>query len=195
LERKKSVAEEIVKFKGAAWKPITEFVKMKFGEDGFRRVLESVSPECREIASAKILVNSWYDLRLVEEFIAQADRVLGTGDLGMAGDMGRYSAEFGIKTIYKIFMKVGTPEFVLKRCSTIWKRYYSRGEMKLIHLEPGHVIVRLTDMGIVSRVLCARVTGWMKKTLAMTGAKGTTVEHTVCTSRGDPHCEWQGRWH
>ena len=189
------MSEEMVKLKGAAWKPITEFVKKKFGEDAFARVLEQVSPECREIASGKILVNTWYDLQLIEEFITQADRLLGAGDLSIAREMGIYSAEFGIKTIYKIFMKVGTPEFVLKRCGSIWRRYYTRGEMKLIHLEDGRVTVRLTELGYVSRVLCKRVTGWMEKVLAMTGAKDPQVEHTACPARGDPYSEWQGRWH
>ncbi len=180
--------------KGAAWKPIVKFVKVTFGEDPLSKVLESVSPECRTIASETILVNSWYDMSLIEEFISAADRLLGTGDLTIARKMGQYSAEFGIKTVYKIFMKVGSPEFVIKKAPVIWKRYYSRGDLNLVEFEKGHVILRLTDMGQISKVTCVRVTGWMETTLRMSGAKDSVVEHISCKIRGDSHEEWEGRW-
>jgi len=188
------VAEEKLKFKGAGWKPIIEFVKVTFGEEGFNRVLESVSPECREIANGWVLISSWYDMQLIEEFIKATDRLLGKGDLDIARKMGRYSAEFGIKTVYKFLMKVGTPGFVLKRAPIIWSRYYSKGKLQIVLLKPGHAILRLTDMGTLSEVTCVRVTGWMEMTMKMSGAKNPSVEHISCPSRGDSFEEWEGRW-
>ncbi len=188
------MSEKKLNLKGAAWKPIVKFVKVTFGNEAFTRVLESVSPPCREIASETILVNNWYEMSLIEEFISTADKLLGSGDLTIARKMGQYSAEFGIKTVYKVFMKVGTPEFVIKRAPVIWNRYYSKGKLEALVLEKGHVVLRLTDIGSISKVTCVRVTGWMEMTLKMSGAINSVVQHISCQSRGGSFEEWEGRW-
>ena len=188
------MTKDTLKLKGAAWKPIIAYVTAMFGEEALKRVLDSVSPECYEIAHERVLVNNWYDIHLIEEFITAADRILGTGDLDIARKMGAYSAEFGIKSVYKIFMKVGTPTFVLKRAPLIWNRYYSRGEAEMRTLQAKQAVLRLTDMGPLSAVTCIRVTGWMETTLRLTGAKNAKVEHVSCPNRGDAYEEWEAHW-
>ena len=47
-------------------------------------------------------------------------------------ELGRYSAEISLKGIYKIFLKISSPNFVLARASNVFNTYYNPGIVEII---------------------------------------------------------------
>jgi hypothetical protein len=42
--------------------------------------------------------------------------------------------------------------------------------------------------------LCARLHGWMHRTLDLAGAKNLRSTHSTCVHRGDAVCRFEGTW-
>jgi hypothetical protein len=41
---------------------------------------------------------------------------------------------------------------------------------------------------------CARILGWMERTVEMAGARNLRSSHSRCVHRGDPVCRFEGSW-
>ena len=183
-----------VKVKGAAIKACVQFVIETYGRKRLAEVFAVCSAETREDFEAQVLVSAWYPVEHFEDFVVAADRLLGKGDLQLAAEMGRFSASYGVNVVYKLVMRIGTPEFAMRKGSAFWGRYYNSGRMEMVSLGKGHGAYRLYDFGYMSDVFCIRISGWMERFTELTGVDSVRVEHTLCTRRGDPYCEWQGHW-
>jgi len=114
------------KVKGSTVLPRLEYIKQKGGD--LEKVLALVNPGFSREVKKGILLNTWYDFDGYLELSGAADRVMGKGDLAMVWDMGRFSAEYAFKGIYKMFYKIGTPEWVMKMGMSVWKQYYDTGK-------------------------------------------------------------------
>lgn len=182
------------KIKGPGPRAIVQWVKDNHGEEGVARLWDVLHPATQKMVEEGPLVTNWYPLPVFEEFVAAADRILGSGDLSVAYEMGKFSAYYGMKTVYKIFLKVGSPEFVLKKSANIWSRYFNRGRMQAQQIEDKHWILELHDFDYTSEVFCPRVTGWIQGVADLSGAKQGQVSHTNCRCKGDPNCIWTLRW-
>ncbi len=183
-----------VNLKGAAFKAIVEYVRNHYGDEGLQRVLDQVAPEIRDSLGLGVLITNWYPIEYVEEFIGKADKIHGRGDLQMAAEMGRFSANFGMNVIYRTVIRVGSPEFALGKAAMMWSRYYDSGKLTTLSLEKGSIALQLNDFNYKSEIMCTRVTGWMGRFVEMTGAHSPKVVHEKCVNRGDAFCEWRARW-
>ena len=95
--------------KGAALVSTIAYIKLKHGEEGFEKVLSKMSEEDREILSEPIMEPIWYPFRLYVNLTQKVDQVFGIGDLSLVREVGAFGADHDLKTIYKIFYKLGSP--------------------------------------------------------------------------------------
>ena len=116
---------------GTALKSLVLFVKKSFGDEGFSKWLNSLSGEAKSILSSQILSSNWYNLKT---FLDEPTRAICTlfydGKTEGAVDAGRYSAEEGLKGIYKFFVKLGSAKFLFEKASTILPTYYRPSKME-----------------------------------------------------------------
>ena len=83
------------------------------------------------------MANNWYSFReMMVEPTAKMCELFYHGDARGAWEAGKYSADFGLTGFYKIFVKVGSPDFILKRASTIMAGYYSPCQLGVIRKRP-----------------------------------------------------------
>ena len=184
-----------VEVKGTAIITIPPFIKERFGEAGLKQWTDALTPEAREVYPASVLASSWYPLK---EFLIQPLRrmcdLFYAGDLKGARESGRFSADYSLKGIYKIFVKLGSPEFMLRRAGTILPIYYNPSEMKVVECRKGHGIMQITRFPDMDHVLEIRIAGWMERAIEISGGKQPDIKITRSLTTGDSLSEFLATW-
>jgi hypothetical protein len=183
-----------VEIKGTALNSIERYVREHFGEDGWRSVLADLPAVDRSRLDTGILVSAWYPFALFLALVRVVGARFGSDRPRLHHEMGRAAAEYGLTTLYKIFFRVGSPQFIVSRAAKVWRTYYTSGEMTAPVSEKGHAVVELAGFAEPARELCERLPGFFERTIELSGGKDVELVHTVCANRGGNVCRFEGRW-
>jgi hypothetical protein len=110
----------MARVKGSAVLSTLRYVREKYGEGAVDGILASLPEEDRQAIGTSPLVSAWYPMPVFLRFMEEAERQLGPKDPELARNMGRASAEYGLSTVYKVFFKVGSPEFIIGRATRVF---------------------------------------------------------------------------
>ena len=184
-----------MKVKGSAVSTLPLFIKKNFGEDGFQKWLVSLSPEAQRVFEKNVLSVGWFPLKqtLVEPTQKICD-LFYNGDTKGAWDSGRFSAEQGLKGVYKVFIKLGSAAFITKKASTILPTYYEPSEMQVADLQANSTVIHITRFDEPSEIIDNRIGGWMEKALELSGYKTVKISITKSLAQGSPFTEFQVSW-
>ncbi len=181
-----------MKIKGRAVKSITFFVKRNFPEK-YDEWLNSLSPESRRIIR-KPQAESWHPLK--EALIEPTEKVCEVfydGDKKGAWELGRYSAEMGLRTELEIDLKY-TPVELLEHAEIILPWYYPESEMELVEKGEKSAALHMTDFSEPNEIIEMRIGGWLEKAVEMVGGEKVTVELKKSLAKGDPVTEYIITW-
>jgi len=79
--------------------------------------------------------------------------------------LGRASADANLTTIYRLFYKVGSIQWVLQRGVRLWGAHYDSGNVEVMTRGPKAAVARVRDFDTPDAVNCLSVTGWCERTL------------------------------
>jgi len=181
--------------KGTAIEILPKFIATKFGDEAVKKWIDSLSPDAKKEFSGSIFSFKWYPVKemLVEPTLKVCE-LFYKNDLSGAYDIGIYSAEYALKGIYKVFVKFGSPEFLIKKASTIMSNYYHPSTMEVADLQKNGSTLRITRFQDMHEVIEQRIKGWMIKALEISGAKNTSVNITNSLTKNDPHTDFVITW-
>jgi hypothetical protein len=181
--------------KGTAINSIPEFILKRFGKEGLNQWLNALTEGARKIYGGAILAGNWYPIKeIMVEPTRKMCELFYRGDLKGAREGGRFSAEMGLKGVYRIFVKLGSPEFLIRRASAIFTSYYQPSEMKVVSQEDRKAIVHITKFSEPSALIENRIAGWMEKALEISGCKSVKVLITQSLAKGSSHTEIIATW-
>ena len=179
--------------KGTAVVASVRYVSERFGASALAAVLKGLPDEDRRILEGGVLASSWYPVPLFLRFMQEAEKQLGAKEPDLVRRMGRASADYGVKTVYKIFFKVGSPAFIIGRAARVFGSYYDTGKLTVVDTSSGGAVLDLEGFEGAPQ-FCERIRGWMERTVELAGAKNLRAEHTLCVHRGDALCRFEGTW-
>ena len=179
--------------KGSAVIGTLRFLKERFGDEGLRETLASLDTADRQ-ALEGALVSAWYPLPLLLRLMRRAEARFGKEVPHIYRAIGAASADYGLNTVYKIFFKIGSPQFIIARASRVFSNYYQQGSMVVMETGPGFVKLELRDFADGAPEYCERIFGWMTHTMELCGARGMQASHVTCVHRGDDVCRFEGTW-
>ncbi|HXY40148.1 MAG TPA: hypothetical protein VEQ10_10770 [Vicinamibacteria bacterium] len=180
--------------KGTAVLSSLRHVRERFGEPALAGVLSALPSGDAALLSGLVLASSWYPMGCLLRFMQEAEKQLAAQEPKLLQNMGRASCDDGLKGIYKIFLKVGSPGFIIDRAARVLANYYDTGELVVVDRGERHVAVELRGLEEAGRPFCERIYGWMQRTLELTGVRNLRSAHSSCLHRGDPVCRFEGRW-
>jgi len=184
-----------VDVKGTAIISIPEFINRKFGKEGLNRWLNTLTENARKVYGCSILAGSWYPLKeIMVEPTRKMCELFYRGDLKGAWEAGRSSADFGLKGVYKIFVKFGSPEFLIRKASAIFTSYYQPSEMKVVVQEDKKAVVHITQFSEASSLIENRIAGWMERAMEISGCKNVKVSIPQSLAKGGPYTEIVVTW-
>lgn len=183
-----------MKSKGFTIKGALAFVEKTYGAEGKARLIEALDPGTREIAERVGISAEWVPFSAQVALYESIDRVFGKGDLALCWEIGRFTSESELSTINLIFLKLGKLEHWFRVASMMWGRYYSEGRLHIGNFGRETGTVLIMDFNPISEAFCRDFSGWLQRTVELSGCRNVTVEHPQCVLSGRRLCEFVGRW-
>jgi hypothetical protein len=167
-----------------------DWIKKNHGDEAVERVLASmVDSQVREIRSA-VTPSLWVPFDVFIAFVETIDQVLGRGDMGLVRPLARHSARVNLPTIYRIFYKIGSVEFIMGKAAAVWSAHYDSGSASS-HPVKGGLRIRVENLAMPHAVHCQTVLGWAEETAVMTGQRLLGSREVTCRLRGGDVCEFE----
>jgi hypothetical protein len=181
--------------KGTAVETIPMFIKKKFGEQGFQKWLQSLPPDIRKTFATNILSPLWYPLRetLIEPTVKLCE-LFYSGKPDGAVEQGRFSAEHALKGVYRLFVRLTSPETLVTKASTIMPTYYQPSCMEVVEKGSNRGVVRMTKFETPHTLVEHRIKGWMERALELTGAKSAKAEIKSSMAKGSQYTDFVVTW-
>ena len=98
------------------------------------------------------------------------------------------------QTLYKIFYRVSTPQFIFNKASRVWEVHYDSGRLVPVDETGKSMRIRIEDFAEPHRAHCLSVQGWAVRSAELSGARVTTHDEVLCRTRGDEACEMVITW-
>jgi hypothetical protein len=136
----------VANVKGSALASRVLWVQLEHGEAGYQRLLNAASADLRQSVEIGINKAKWYPFAQFVELNLLIDRSFGKGDLGLIRELGRYGADANLKTIYRLFYKVGTVHWILGRAVRLWSAHYDSGFCEVATRGPKAAVRRAIQM-------------------------------------------------
>jgi len=102
-----------------------------------------------------------------------------------AFEVGYYSAISALKGIYKIFVRVASVDFVLKKVKSIFTTYYSSGDFELINQTTNKFVFEVKGFVEGEELIFERISGWIEGVLHVISKKKYNVTHTYEKNSGN----------
>ncbi len=183
-----------MEIKGTAVKSIDQFVRYKHSER-YTEWLNALPIGSKEIFNEPILATNWYPM--VEAGVVPT-RMIGKmiygNELKGAWESGRYSADSALTGIYKVFVKVASPSYIINRASKIFSTYYTPSEVVVPSSSSHNVVVQITKFEIPDVIIEARIGGWIERALELSGCTDIKVLITMSLTNGDAYTNYEISW-
>ena len=184
-----------MEIKGVAVKSVSEFVTFNHAEM-FQEWLEKLPAQSQEIFSQSIFTSGWYPIQdaVIEPTKITAEMFFG-GDLRQAClDGGKFAADAAIRGVYKTFVKIGSPGFLISMASQAFSRYYKEARLEIVEKKAGRAVCRLINFVPPSEIMELRTIGWITRAMEICGCKDFRLNVDKSMAKGEDFCEFSATW-
>ena len=184
-----------MKVKGTIVTSVQEFIKENF-PNRYQEWIDNLTAESKSIYTNAILATEWYSYEdgLIKP-TELAAKFFNNSDVKKASwDIGRYSAEVGLRGIYKVFVLIATPQFIMKRGSKILSSFYQPSKLNVPVERSKGMDIHIIEFPIPSEVAENRIGGWIEKALEICSVKNISVTITKSLLKGDDKTVYVVDW-
>ncbi len=193
----KEELDEIMKIdgevRGDGIKSYTEFILIKEGEEGLKRLKEELVTLDFPIKLGEIKRMSFYPINFWVVLVLSIKRLFNYDDKKFQ-EMGGFQVKSSL--IIRVFMKYFfSIDRAAKELSKIWKQFFAIGEINIIELnkEKRFLSLKLSNFN-VHPISCQIILGVLMKAVEIILKGNISGEETRCVHRGDQHHEFLIKW-
>jgi hypothetical protein len=185
----------MAQFKGTIFIATQLFTEQAFGPGAVEGCLLRLDPNDRELLRG-ISAVGWYPVEPILRFHHALELVHGSGAQGfpVCERLGQFSADWAIKGILKVFVRFRSPQFLMQKNGAVWSRYHDSGRWEVTSEQATHITGRLHDFEVRDPAFCARLRGWIRGAVKVTGGRNARVSESSCRCHGADFCEFQIDW-
>ncbi len=166
-----------MEIKGTAVKSIPEFIQLNY-KSNYGKWIDSLPETSKKIMSEPIFATSWYPLMdAVVVPVQKAGDLFFKSHEEAAWALGRYSSEVALRGVYKIFLRISSPLFVLSRIDNVVSTYYRPIEAKVLDKNSKKAVMQFFNFTEAESLNMYRIAGWIEKTIEM--CANTTIKVTL----------------
>ena len=177
--------------KGTSVLATKKFVAGKFGQEGLQRLVDALPPQSRALYAEAVLASEWYPIKpalfIPTETLCRA--FYNGGDLG-AREVGAFSAEDGLRGIYRFFARMASVETLLEKTASIFHTYYTPGRMEVAERGAQRIVLRMLETDEHDGLFEVRISGWLDGALRICGNTTHTLAIGSSAARGDAATEF-----
>lgn len=160
----------------------------------WEELVASFDDETRALAIGPCLKGSWYDFARFVDLNLKSERLLGDGKLSLVRDMGRNAAVVNLPVLYRLFYKVGSPEYVLSKAASLWRQHHDTGRAEMRMIGPHAAEYALHEFATPHPTLCRSLEGFILGSLETMNMREVKIVEIRCRLRGQEACVYQGTW-
>jgi hypothetical protein len=181
--------------KGTAVKSIKEFVEDRFNPK-YNEWVDSMPESSQKIMKDAIFANNWYPMKdaAVEPTMAIAKLFYNNNIQRAALEAGRFSAEQGLKGVYKIFVRIASPNYIMERAGRVFTSYYSPSDISVLNKHDNGLTIHITKFPDPEEIIEYRIAGWCERALEFTNCKNVKANITKSLAKGDDLTEMVITW-
>ncbi|MBN1595448.1 hypothetical protein JW933_05935 [candidate division FCPU426 bacterium] len=162
----------------------------KAGSEKEQQFLERLAPELADLYQRSIHT-TWNDIHMQTALYEAAALMLFPGEPEYMMELGKEMARHSYSTVYKIFLRIPTVEFIMERAAIVWRSYHDQGQAEVTEIHPGSGTFVVHGYPELPRKMREVIGGHIYVLLEMTGARGIIVK----TLDTNPRCwEWKMQW-
>lgn len=170
-----------------------EAIKARAGQAEVAKIVGSLSTESRKVFESPILFSEWYPLDAFVEFLEKDIQLTAGGDREALAVRSEKVVEGQLRGIYKIFVKLGSPGFVINRIAAVHATYF-RGIEIVPQVEGHSATIRYMGFRRQHSIMEFAIMGFFRKALAVSGARQVRLKFTVPIAQGDTYLELAITW-
>lgn len=169
------------------------FLEERFGEAGFQKVLQTLTPETAKLLRTASAVD-WIPLKQLLEIDLAIVGVHFGGDLAAGRIIGEYNLNRAVSKVYKTLMRLMNTGAVLQRASDVWMKIIRGGRMTVTPRGLRQCAVEVHDLDPVHPIYCEVIAGGVLGVLHAAGEKTAGCTHTQCVLKGAATCSFDVNW-
>jgi hypothetical protein len=181
--------------KGTSIKTTRDFVKIKF-PNRFDEWIKSLPKESQTLYSDSVKVGDWFDIKTAYyEPMNKIIELFYNNNAQKGGeDLGLYSAEIALNGIYKVFLLVATPQYLMKRASRMIETFYTPCVVDVSEVVNKSSVMTIKKFEGITKTLEYRFAGWVSKALELCKCKNISYKITSHISAGQPTTVLEFKW-
>ncbi|MFA9391027.1 MAG: hypothetical protein ACERKD_14555 [Prolixibacteraceae bacterium] len=179
--------------KGMAITGTLQLIKQRYGMDVFTNVLNELDEEDRKILGGIVLASFWYPLKAFNNFLKAEVKIIYHGDKTRLRQGSEEIVSNQLKGIYKLFVRLGSPEFIVGRIGSINSSYFKGIELEKVITE-GKFIGKYKGFKPDQDVFEEIIIGFYKKALEISGAKNIQAKFDIPISQGKEYAQVVVTW-
>lgn len=160
--------------KGTAILPVAVYIRTQWGERGWARLLDRVSPEVRKVLQGRIIQVSWYPQAAIAEVYQAVADLFAAGDISYCRKVGREAADYGLTFIHRLIFKFQSPSLLVSRGPELWASYYQPSTIEVSEESPGRIVAVVKGLE-TSPAHLHSIAGWMERVAELVGGRGVRV--------------------
>lgn len=166
-----------IEVKGTGLISTRTYVKEKHPER-YNDWFNTLPSDCQLLYGGVISSSDWFD---VEKYYytplkAIANMFFGGNEQKAAIEVGKFSADFGLKGVYKVFLLVASPQALMKAAKRIISMYYRPVDAEISEVNKKSIILTATKLHKASEILDYRTIGWCVKALELVNCQNVIYQ-------------------
>jgi hypothetical protein len=180
--------------KGTVVLDTMEAIKARAGKDELERIVAHLDEKTREVLQPPISPSSWYSCDAFARFLEADIRETAGGNEKELIKRSEAVIERQLRGIYKMFVRLGSPEFVIRRIAAVHSTYFDGVQIIPEMKGPNAASIQYVGFSRNHRIMGFAIIGFFKKALEISGAKRVDVHFTVPIEAGEKFCELALGW-
>ncbi len=174
-----------MKVKGTGIKTTRDFVNEKF-KDRYNEWIGQLPDESKKLYGGVIDVSGWFPVKTgYYDPMEKITQLFYSNNSQKAGDeLGRFSADFALKGIYKVFLLVATPQYLMKRAAVMMQAFYDPSEIEVTEASPKKVVLKIKKFDKINKCTEYRIAGWCARALELCSCKNVKYRLSSTLSAG-----------
>jgi hypothetical protein len=169
----------VAKIKGAVVLDSLKAIKARGGEQELARIVDRLEGEAKTIFHGPIYPWEWYSLDAFADFLGADVQETANGNPEVLIGRAEKVIESQLRGVYRIFIKLGSPGYVVKRISSVHQTYFQGIEIIADVEESNRATIKYVGFKKRHQILGYTIIGFHRKALAISGAKQFAVNFSV----------------
>lgn len=171
-----------VEVKGTGLISTRTYIKEKYS-DNYDKWMYQIPEKSRDFYSGVIPTTNWFPVEDAYYYpLKTVADMFFDGDMKAAGlDIGRFSADYGLKGVYKVFLMIATPQALMRASKRIIALYYKGVSVDIFDVQKKSLVLEATQVCEGKGDMDYRTIGWCVRALELANCKGVDYEIVQAT--------------